>query len=87
MEKVEEGRVRWQQRLSRGLNPLMVAHQNAWQKLNKYYTITDLSHSIYGAAILVHPSSGKSFFDLHRTGEEAAWKEIMILNVKTTWQE
>ena len=88
MEQMENGRVKWERQMPRGQpNPSMVAHQNAWEKLNKYYAVTDLSHSIYDAAVLLHPSYRKHFFDYHWVGDEEQWKAIMIGNVKKTWQE
>ena len=37
-------------------DPLAVAYQNAWEKLQKYYELTDDAHPIFAAAILLHPS-------------------------------
>jgi len=68
-------------------DPLAVAYQNAWEKLLKYYGLTDDAHSIYAAAILLHPSHRKQYFDYHWTGEEAAWKDKMIANVKKIWED
>lgn len=71
----------------RKASPMEVAHQNAWQKLHKYYNITDSSHSIYAAAVLFHPSCRKAYFDTQWTGEEMeAWKDIMIARVRRTWE-
>jgi hAT family C-terminal dimerisation region len=68
-------------------DPLAVAYQNAWEKLRKYYELTDEAHSIYAAAILLHPSHRKQYFDHHWTGDEQQWKDLMIQNVKKIWQE
>ena len=40
-------------------DPLVVTYQNAWEKLLKYYGLTDDAHSIYAVAILLHPSHRK----------------------------
>ena len=68
-------------------DPLAVAYQNAWEKLLKYYGLTDDAHSIYAAAILLHPSHRKQYFDYHWTGDEAKWKDKMITNVKKIWEK
>jgi hypothetical protein len=78
---MEEGRA---SRPSR--DPLAVAYQNAWEKLRKYYELTDDAYSIYAAALLLHPSHRKQYFDHHWQGEEEQWKTTMIQNVKKTWQ-
>ena len=67
-------------------DPLAVAYQNAWEKLLKYYGLTDDAHSIYAAAILLHPSHRKQYFNYHWIGEEAEWKDRMIMNVKKIWE-
>jgi hypothetical protein len=67
-------------------NPLAVAYQNAWQKLRKYYDLTDVAHGIYGAAVLLHPSHRKHFFDYRWTGDEEYYKHEMITNVKRIWE-
>ena len=68
-------------------DPLAVAYQNAWEKLRKYYSLTDDAHGIYAAAILLHPSYRKQYFDIHWTGEEEQWKDIVIQNVKSIWEK
>ena len=85
------------ERMEQGLNqtiadrnprdPLAIAYQNAWEKLLKYYGLTDKAHSIYAAAILLHPSHRKQYFDYHWTSEEAVWKDKMIANVKKIWED
>ena len=61
---------------------LAVAYQNAWEKLQKYYELTDDAHPIFAAAILLHPSHRKYYFDHHWTDDEEQWKELMIANIK-----
>ena len=68
-------------------DPLAIAYQNAWEKLQKYYELTDNAHPIFAAAILLHPSHRKHYFDHHWTGEEEQWKELMITNVKKVWEQ
>ena len=38
------------------------------------------------AAILLHPSQRKQYFDHHWTGEEAQWKDVMVKTVKKIWE-
>jgi hAT family C-terminal dimerisation region len=68
-------------------NPLAIAYQNAWDKLKKYYSLTDNAHSIFAAAVLLHPSYRKRYFDRYWFGEEAEWKELMISHVKKVWEK
>jgi hypothetical protein len=71
----------------RGLQPLAVAYQNAWEKLQKYYNKTDEAHSIYAAAVLLHPSYRKQYFDdKWKTSELKRWKSIMVGNIKNAWR-
>ena len=64
LEKMEKEREAKQlsrrARLSR-----VVCHQNAWEKLLKYYNLIDRSHSIYTMALLLHPQYHKHYFDSH----------------------
>jgi hypothetical protein len=48
---------------SRG--PLVITYQNVWEKLRKYYELTNDTHSIYAAAILLHPSYRKQYFNYY----------------------
>jgi hypothetical protein len=50
-------------RQRKGKSPLAVAYQNAWEKLRKYYSLTDGSHNIYAAATLFNPTRRKTYFD------------------------
>lgn len=83
---MENGRVKAQEKWGEK-HPLVMAYQNAWLKLQKYYALTDDAHSIYGAAILLHPGYRKRYFDVHWVGDEAIWKDIMIRNIKKTWED
>ena len=70
------------------LPPMAIAYQNAWEKLTKYTNLTDVGHEIYAAAVLFHPSHRKHYFDNHWTGATLEeWKDVMITNVKTHWQD
>jgi hypothetical protein len=59
----------------------------AWAKLNKYYSLTDNAHSLFAAAVLLHPSLRKHYFDKYWLGDEAQWKDLMITNVKRVWEK
>jgi hypothetical protein len=69
------------------IHPLAVAYQNAWAKLLKYYELTDEAHGIYGAALLLHPSYRKAFFERQWEGTEAQVGAQLIANVKKIWQD
>jgi hypothetical protein len=76
-----------QSQVSSKPDPLAIAYQNAWQKLRKYYELTDMAHGIYGAAVLLHPSHRKRFFDYHWVDDEVYWKDKMIAYVKGVWED
>ena len=59
LEKMEEGRSE-EQSSRRARSVRAMQHQNAWEKLTKYYNLTDRSHSIYAAALLLHPLISKA---------------------------
>ena len=87
LEKMEEGRG-GEQNSRRGRSIRAMCHQNAWEKLVKYYNLTDCSHSIYATALLLHPQHRKNYFDRHWIeGEAPQWKEVMIKSVKERWQK
>ena len=68
-------------------SPLTIAHQNAWDKLTKYYNKTDECHLIYAAATLFNPKQRKAFFDKHwKTKESEQWKEEMISRIRQEWE-
>ena len=86
MERMEVG-LRETTAARNARDPLAVAYQNAWEKLQKYYGLTDDAHGIYAAAILLHPSYRRQYFDYHWTGDEEQWKDTMIKNVKKVWED
>jgi hypothetical protein len=49
---------------------MQLAYQNAWQKLDKYYNLTDQSHLISAAAILFNPSCPKAYLEEQWTGDK-----------------
>jgi hypothetical protein len=68
-------------------SPLAVAHQNAWEKLTKYYNKTDDCHLIYAAATLLNPKHRKAFFDRHwKTEESEKWKDKMMSKIRQEWE-
>ena len=72
-------------RRSKNIKPthLEIADQNAWEKLTKYYKLTDEAHTIYAAATLLHPSHRKAYFMKHWIQN---WRpEAMITTVKDIW--
>ncbi len=74
--------------LARGVrDPLTIAYQNAWEKLQKYYKLTDDAHPIFAAAVLLHPSHRMQYFTHHWTGEEEHWRDLMVANVKKVWEQ
>jgi hypothetical protein len=71
----------------RGGQPLAVAYQNAWEKLNKYYNLTDVCHEIYAAAVLFHPSYRKGYFDRKWNSKEMnKYKELMLETTRHIWE-
>ena len=67
--------------------PLSVAFNNAWDKLIKYYNLTDNCHGIYAATLLLHPTYRKRYFDTYwNTDNLIVWKPQMIQNVKSIWE-
>jgi hypothetical protein len=74
--------------VGQGTSPLAVAYQNAWEKLNKYYNITDDSHSIYAAATLFNPACRKAYYDKQwTTPDMKIWKDKMIATVRQVWEQ
>lgn len=72
--------------LKRRPTPLEIAHQNAWDKIRKYYEKTDDCHEIYAAGLLFHPCHRRAYFDNAWTEEEERrLKEQMLKNVKDVW--
>jgi hAT family C-terminal dimerisation region len=86
LQAMEDGRKR-EVEAGRPKSPLSVAFNNAWDKLIKYYNLTDNSHGIYAAALLLHPTYQKRYFDIYwNTDDLIAWKPQMIQNVKSIWE-
>lgn len=87
LSAMEDGQKRVNE-AGRGTSPLAVAYQNAWEKLNKYYNITDDSHSIYAAATLFNPTCRKAYYDKQWiTPDMKMWKDKMIAKVRQVWEE
>lgn len=67
--------------------PLEIAHQNAWEKLRKYYSLTDVCPEIYGAGLLLHPCHRRTYFDLSwKDNDMQPWKERLLTSVRATWE-
>lgn len=72
----------------RARSVLAVAFNNAWDKLTKYYKLTDDSHAVYAAAVLLHPMYRKRYFDDNwDTDDLIAWKPQTIQNIKSIWEK
>jgi hypothetical protein len=88
LEHTEKGRQR--EYAGTGKNrrhtPLGVAFQQAWEKLRKYYVITDQSYEIYAAATLLNPTLRMRYFDEHWIGESAEYKKSMLETLRTIWE-
>lgn len=64
-------------------NPLLLAHQNALFKLQKYYQKSDDAHTIYAAATLFCPETRYQYFlDNWDTPNASAYRELMLQTVK-----
>ena len=69
-------------------DPILVANQCAWNKLKDYYADSDDSHGIYGAAVLLHPTYRKRYFDRFWTREDQLpWIPVLLNAVKSKWQK
>ena len=67
--------------------PLTIAYQNAWEKLRKYYNLTNNAYKIYAAIVLFYPSLRKQYFNNHQAIEVLAkQKEVIINNIKKHFQ-
>lgn len=70
----------------RKLSPLAVCYQNAWVKLNEYYSKTDDAYEIYASAVLYHPAFRKQYFiDQWTSDGEKAAIEPMIRTIRDQW--
>lgn len=67
-------------------NPILVACQNAWQKLREYYSLTDMNHEIYAAGALLNPCLRKAYFKSRWTDDAAEYIEPMIAANRTLWE-
>lgn len=68
--------------------PIEVAAQNAWQKLQKYYEKTDNSHHIFAAAVLFNPAARIEYFNgAWETMVEQTLKQTMVKSVKEQWRD
>lgn len=68
-------------------SPLGVAYQNSWQKLQKYYNLADSSLGIFAAAILLHPTYRKHYFEERWTARGMQeWKPILYRQVQQVWE-
>jgi hypothetical protein len=67
------------------LDPLALAHDRAWSKLQKYYQLSDDDYNLYAAATLFAPESRMAYFDRNWTGELAKYKQIMLERVRREW--
>ena len=68
-------------------NPLCVAHDTAWGKLNHFYEKSDKAHQLYAAATLLAPECGMAYFNRNWTGNNAKTKTTMVKRVKTEWEK
>ena len=67
------------------VNPVLTICANlAWQKLDKYYTLTDDSDA-YVSAIALHPRKRFGWFDRH-WGDNEGWIEPAKKAVKAAWR-
>jgi len=86
-QQEEEGRhTRRNSQHSQPVNPLQVAYQNAWEKLQKYNDLTDEAHEIYAAAALLNPCLRKRYFDTRWTDNAALYIPPMIEKNKSIWK-
>lgn len=60
------------------------AHQYAWEKLNKWYRRSDLSHTIYAAATLLVPHCRMDYFNRNWSATKQI-KNTMLKKVKAEW--
>jgi hypothetical protein len=57
---------KWQSKEVYGVKqPPVIAYQNAWEELRKYYKLTDVAHRISAATILLYPSHRKRSFNYY----------------------
>jgi hypothetical protein len=68
------------------VNPLLIAYQNSWEKLQEYNNLTDNNHEIYAAGTLLNPYLRKAYFMRRWTGAAADYIEPMIKRNRTQWE-
>jgi hypothetical protein len=67
-------------------NHITVARQNAYQKLQKYYEMTDQAYTLYAAATLLSPEQRGHYFDEHwTTAYMQTCKREMRKQIKAHW--
>ena len=66
--------------------PITIARQNVYEKLRKYYNLSDGAHTLYAAATLLSPERRGRYFDKHWTVPVlAAFLPKMRRAVKQLW--
>jgi hypothetical protein len=66
--------------------PITVARQNAYDKLNKYYNLSDKSHTLYAAATLFCPEQRMHYFDTNwDTKNTSKFKAPMRKAIRQEW--
>jgi hypothetical protein len=76
---MEDGRANLEA-TGQGTSPLVVAYQNTWEKLDKYYNKTDSSHEIYAATTLLYPGHCKAYFNDQWTSKESKLLKIKMID-------
>lgn len=71
--------------LGKSTDPLALAHDRAWAKLQKYYQLSDDDYNLYAAATLFAPESRMAYFDRNWTGQLAKYKKTMLERVRREW--
>lgn len=66
---------------------LLPCFQNAWDKLNKYNTLSDDHHDLYAAGVLLNPCLKQVWFEENCTGDLADWIPIMLETNRTTRED
>ena len=70
------------------VKPVTIARQNAYQKLTKYYNLSDEAHTLYAAATLLSPERRGRYFNKHwNTPALRPYLPRMRTAVKRHWEE
>jgi hypothetical protein len=86
MKEMEQG-IGDQKAQGQATSPIAIAYQNAWEKLQKYYKLTDNAHTLYAAATIFSPATRQSYFDQHwTTTAMTRWKEKVMKKVRLEWE-